>query len=111
MLDVIANQASARGESQLARVTNGRAFLGYTQGQADFGSYQLSAMGSSQCNDLTEVSLADYSFAANGSVARTTYNQFHGVSRINKAHIRFIRHQRPGDLRVGGTDFFTVAHP
>ena len=112
MLDVIANLASAHGLSQLAQVQAPGVFLGYAAGTADFASYQLTAVGSSKCKDLTEVSLADDSFAAGGSVARTSYNQFRGVVQVNRrTHKKHIRHQNSGDARFGGTDFFTVANP
>jgi hypothetical protein len=112
MLDVIANLASAHGLTQLAQVQAPGVFLGYVPGTADFASYQLAAVGSSKCNDLTQVSQADDSFAAGGSVARTGYNQFRGVvQRSPTTHRTIIRNQGPGVVRVGGTDFFTVANP
>jgi RHS repeat-associated protein len=111
MLDVIANQASAHGLSQLAQAQASGVFLGYGAGAADFTSYQLNPVGSSSCEDLREVSLADDSFAAGGSVARTSYNQWRGVAQRTKSGKRFVRWQRPGDTRVGGTDFFTVQNP
>jgi hypothetical protein len=112
MLDVIANQAKAHHLSLIDQVQAPGVFLGYSVGQSRFNSYQTKSVGSSPCNDLMEVSLAVDSFLIGGGVARSSYNQWRGVVQVNKAtKRRFIRHQRPGDLLVGGTDFFTILHP
>jgi len=111
MLDVTANLANAHGLSLAAQASNTAAFRGYTQGAARFASYQSSAVGSTECNDLTQASLAYDAFAAGGSVAQTGYNQFRSVVQPNKAGSPFLAKQPPGSLVVGGTFFFTVQYP
>jgi hypothetical protein len=111
MLDVVANLATAHGLSQIAQVQAPGVFKGYAAGTQDFASYQLSAVGSSQCNDLAQASMADDSFAAGGSVARTAYNQFRAVTQKSLTGVWFVRHQGSGAVRTGGTDFFTVFNP
>jgi RHS repeat-associated protein len=110
MLDVIANLAGAHHLSLTAQVQAPGVFVGYAAGQLEFTSAQNSKVGSSDCQHLAEAILSVDSFYLDGSVARTGYNQWRSV--VQKANGKlFVRKQHGGNLRVAGTDFFTVTNP
>jgi RHS repeat-associated protein len=105
MLDVIANAAKARKKSLLEEASNSRRYAGYTNGSKRFVKYQQSSVGSSECNDLTQVDKAVIAFMAGGAKPRTAYNQWRAVRQGNRIVIH------AGGRTAGGTDFYTISNP